>query len=424
MLSSCLGERAQTEADPFFPRPSCCLVFLRSFLIFREFCEDCRVPKAIGPVFAVAVVFASVFQKSVFIVREFRACDTMAPATSLRTVGQIGAYSSPEVNMSVRGIMRATGKSMSCVKKWRAKLRWEARGGPPAIDNRFNNLGRTRSVDEAGLHNLAAAVVEEPFRSHGQLAAAADLDVCDETVRRALKVRLNSKSCRAAKKIVLEPQHRDARLRFVQAYGGWPHVNWRRCMFVDEKSFSTDKNSKVHVVRTPGTRYEVRHLLKNKHSGRATASYWGCFSYRGAGRLTRTTAHMDRYEYLRILETELWPAIEEQFPDNELVYVIEDNHPVHTTPEVRAWYAARRHRIYRLFWPAYSPDLNPIENWWHLMQQNWRAGQVRNVAELNARVRDSWDNCAAKPEYYRPLADSMPSRIAAVQAAQGGPTKY
>ncbi|KAF2488750.1 hypothetical protein BU16DRAFT_473320, partial [Lophium mytilinum] len=56
-------------------------------------------------------------------------------------------------------------------------------------------------------------------------------------------------------------------------------------------------------------------------------------------------------------------------------------------------------------WPASSPDLNPIENLWKLIKE-----------------RAEWDKITE--EELEELIKSMPKRIQAVIAAQGGPTKW
>ena len=86
-------------------------------------------------------------------------------------------------------------------------------------------------------------------------------------------------------------------------------------------------------------------------------------------------------------------------------------HPiVHTAATTRKWH--KEHGVKLLTgWPGNSPDLNPIENLWSQMKH-----LQRKIA------RKVWREVT--PEYLERLYESMPRRMQAVIAAQGGYTKY
>ena len=105
-----------------------------------------------------------------------------------------------------------------------------------------------------------------------------------------------------------------------------------------------------------------------------------------------------------------------------------DNAPVHKAPPARDYLMA--HGIQPISWPAYSPDLNPIENVWGMMKlyiQNvypeFERGRQRSKAETRRIILEAWYNCTTEDKL-RSLILSMAKRCEEVVRVQGGPTSY
>lgn len=82
--------------------------------------------------------------------------------------------------------------------------------------------------------------------------------------------------------------------------------------------------------------------------------------------------------------------------------------------------------IFLIVWPAFSPDLNPIEAVWNWMkdwiERYFSEDEQLLYDQLREVVRAAWD---ALPEVFlNDLIDSMPARCQAVIDAEGGYTKY
>jgi transposase len=82
-----------------------------------------------------------------------------------------------------------------------------------------------------------------------------------------------------------------------------------------------------------------------------------------------------------------------------------------------------------IFWPAFSPDLNPIEavwkkmkDWIELHHPDLPAGKQRTYNQLREIVREAWESITT--EDLRELIESMRARCQAVIDAEGGHTKY
>jgi hypothetical protein len=108
----------------------------------------------------------------------------------------------------------------------------------------------------------------------------------------------------------------------------------------------------------------------------------------------------------------------------------QDNASVHISESSMAWLLD--HAIELLyFWPAHSPDLNPIEHLWALLKRKikelypdvWELKKnTLDIAEFTRILQEVWwkidqadiDN----------LIQSLPRRLAAVKKARGWYTKY
>ena len=115
------------------------------------------------------------------------------------------------------------------------------------------------------------------------------------------------------------------------------------------------------------------------------------------------------------------PTLKCMFPTDDGLFQ-EDNTTPHKSKVADAF---RKHaRLCVLTWPAQSPDLNPIENLWAEVKRNLRNRKRKptNLLQLRCYVKDTWK--AIPKITIENIVDSMPSRIVAVIAAQGVPTKY
>ena len=75
-------------------------------------------------------------------------------------------------------------------------------------------------------------------------------------------------------------------------------------------------------------------------------------------------------------------------------------------------------------WPAQSPDLNPIEHLWDVLERKLRERQKqpKNEDELFDFLLEKWKNIFL--DIIENLANSMPRRVVKVKEANGYPTRY
>ncbi|GFU71349.1 hypothetical protein TNCV_4280421 [Trichonephila clavipes] len=94
----------------------------------------------------------------------------------------------------------------------------------------------------------------------------------------------------------------------------------------------------------------------------------------------------------------------------------------HVSKTVRDFCSAQHMQL--LSWPAYLPDMSPIEHVWDLV--GWRLARDPRPAaskdELLLRIQAKWNSLPQAD--IQNMFDSMPRRIAALIVARGGYTTY
>jgi hypothetical protein len=147
---------------------------------------------------------------------------------------------------------------------------------------------------------------------------------------------------------------------------------------------------------------------------------WGGFSWEERGPLVVHSGSVTGLVHAKLLEEHAVPSFKAIFPRGDGIYQ-QDNAPVHTAKVAQDILVAKKVKV--LPWPAYSPDLNPIENLWAMLETSLRShSSPSSLAELTKAVRIEWNSIPQ--EVLRDLIESMPRRVNAVIQARGGATSY
>jgi len=75
-----------------------------------------------------------------------------------------------------------------------------------------------------------------------------------------------------------------------------------------------------------------------------------------------------------------------------------------------------------LEWPAQSPDLNPIEHLWFILDQKIRQNNKSNKVTFMDELKRQWD--LLPNSLLHTLVESLPNRLKRVIDNKGGETKY
>jgi transposase len=107
------------------------------------------------------------------------------------------------------------------------------------------------------------------------------------------------------------------------------------------------------------------------------------------------------------------------FPDGNGTFQ-QDNDPKHTARLVQQRFADLNMPILRL--PSQSPDMNPIENLWSILDKKCSMRKCNSEAQLYEVLAAAWNKLPA--DLLQRLVESMLNRIQAVIEADSGHTKY
>ena len=99
---------------------------------------------------------------------------------------------------------------------------------------------------------------------------------------------------------------------------------------------------------------------------------------------------------------------------------MQDGVPCHRSKMVKKF--LKRKRIQMFEWPGNSPDLNPIENLWHLMKNKVSEKHLSSLAAVRTAIKEVWVR-EISANYCCKLINSMPRRRQEVIKSKGGHTK-
>lgn len=251
--------------------------------------------------------------------------------------------------------------------------------------------------------------------------------VSESTIKRVIRVFSPFSSKWAKRKPFISIKNMKKRVAWAKFHLNWSVEDWMHVVWSDESPFEIRSNARFRCWIEKGER-PPRECIKQTVKHEKKIMVWGCFAGHSVGTLHRIHGIMDKHVYLDILQTVAKPSCEELFPadaegDHDYMFQ-EDNDPKHTSKLCKRWKRTNMNQLNNeeSSWPPQSPDLNPLENLWAILDKRTRDRKCNNEEELFQVLERAWREI---PEAtLRNLIESMPRRCAAVIKAKGAPTKY
>lgn len=268
----------------------------------------------------------------------------------------------------------------------------------------------------------------------GEIILDLNLPISEITLKRTLKNELGMGHRIQRKTPWLSKQQKATRLKFAQEHLSWDMDEWERVAFSDEMAMQTGPNSgRIYVWRYPEEEYLEDCCGATVIPGFEKVKVWGAMRYGKLSELIilpegESQGKMNAKIYTEIImDGEMLDFWMEGMEECGYLLMMEDGAPYH-----KGCATARRKELEQMgwigwgpgTWPSNSPDLNPIENLWHVLKSNIRKRkrQPRNRKELIEALKEEWKKLDMG--IVNNLIRSMPNRLRAVIAAGGGPIGY
>ena len=131
--------------------------------------------------------------------------------------------------------------------------------------------------------------------------------------------------------------------------------------------------------RKSNTELQAKHVHSTvKHDG-GHVMVWGCMAANGVGNLGFVEGTLKAVDYVKVLRDNLSRSAS-KLGISETSDFQQDYDPKHTAMKTKEWLLYNVRRMLKT--SPQSPDINPLENVWHLLDLNMRKMKILNKNDL------------------------------------------
>ncbi len=221
---------------------------------------------------------------------------------------------------------------------------------------------------------------------------------------------------------LLSAKNRKRSLQFAQDHQNWTIEDWKTVVWSDECRFLLRySDGRVRIWRKELESMAPSCLVSTVQAGGGGVMVWGILSWH-----TLLSTNWASFKHHRLPEYCCWPcpSLYDYSVPIFWCYFQQDNAPRHKAQIISDWFLEHDNEFTLLKCPPQSPDLNPIEHLWDVVEREIHIMDVQpiNLQQLHDAIMSIWTKISE--ECFQHLVESMPQRIKAVLKAKGGPTRY
>ncbi|OAL38310.1 hypothetical protein AYO20_02369 [Fonsecaea nubica] len=297
-------------------------------------------------------------------------------------------------------------------QKQRATPQHSNAGRPPRLTKEEADYVEQFVIQSRKTRRMSYLQVAEALWPEGEVSA--------ESIRYALHQRGYRRRI-ALRKPPLSEANRQARLEWALEHRSWTKEQWNQILWSDETWITGYRHRRTFVTRKAGEELNSDCIVERVPRPRGWM-FWGSFNANIKGPSLFWEKEWGSITSETYCER-IVPLIQGWIRLNPGLLYMQDNAPAHaarlTIDELQ------ERGINCIFWPAFSPDLNPIETVWNEMK-DWLAQHYpqppTSYDQLRQRVNEAWN--AIGQDLLQQLVDEIPQRCQDVINANGMHTKW
>ncbi|CAM4767642.1 unnamed protein product [Rotaria magnacalcarata] len=282
-----------------------------------------------------------------------------------------------------------------------------------------HRCGRPKKVNGQNGHILKDLTQDSVSRSSAckammQLNESLEKSICRRTFINYLE-ECNFEYEVKIKKPCLNKKHKEARLQWCSEHLNWTVDDWKQVLFSHESTFYIIESSSGEFIRhIEDEKTKQCSMWVNGRGESLRVGFWGIITWKGTGCCAIYRENINSDVYCDILDNYLVPTIHINSMEHNFIFQ-HDNASFCRSKQTQAKLRELNARV--LKWPIKSPDLNPIEHLFSIINSRLRTRKILSLKELIDNLSSEWSSIPS--QLCENLVFSMPQRIQKCLAEYG-----